>query len=365
MLTKKVTLKRTPLYQQHVAAGAKMVDFGGWEMPVQYQGILEEHRAVRAKAGLFDVSHMGEIWIKGPNALEMVQKVITNDVSRLKVGQVQYAIMCYPGGGAVDDLLVHKVADHEYLLVVNAANTDKDYRWILEHREGEVDITDASPDTAQVALQGPLTLKVLQSITDVDLAPIGYYYFTWGKVDGVQCLIARTGYTGEDGFELYFEPRFAEQIWNTILEAGKGDVIPVGLGARDTLRFEAGMPLYGHELSENITPLEAGLGRFVALEKRDFIGKEALVKQKQEGVPRKIIGFEMVDRGIPRSEYPVFQDGQEIGFVTSGTFSPTLEKNLGSALVKTEAAVIGAEIQVDIRGKQKSARIIKRPFYHR
>lgn len=357
-------LKRTPLYEAHIALGAKMVDFGGWEMPVQYSGIINEHNAVRNSAGIFDVCHMGEFIIKGPDALKAMQTIFTADFSRQAVGQCMYTIMCYPSGGAVDDLIVYKTAEDEYLLVVNAANIDKDFAWIKEHITGfNVELKDVSDDTAIVALQGPKALEVLQKLTDAPIGDLKPYWFLKGKVVGKDCLISRTGYTGEDGFEIYSSPADIRTIWDSILETGKGIVEPAGLGARDSLRFEAKMPLYGHELNEDITPLEAMLGRFVALDKEeDFIGKEALKKQKEEGVPRKIRGLEMVGRGIARAGYPVKKDGQVIGHITSGMPAPTVGKNLGMALIKSEFAEIGTEVDVEIRGKDVKAVIIKTPF---
>ncbi|WP_227763881.1 glycine cleavage system aminomethyltransferase GcvT [Zhaonella formicivorans] len=359
-------LKKTPLNEVHRALGAKMVDFGGWDMPVQYSGILEEHKAVRTKAGLFDVSHMGEIRVKGPDALKLVQKLITNDASKLSINQIQYAVFCLPSGGTVDDLLVYKVADDEYLLVVNASNTDKDYAWVAQHKDGyNVEIVNESADTAQIAIQGPYAEQILQGLTSTDLSAIKNYWFTYGQVDGVDCLISRTGYTGEDGFEIYCPPDKAVQLWNKMLSAGGDNILPCGLGARDTLRFEAKMPLYGHELGEDVTPLEAGLGRFVVLEKEDFIGKDALVAQKAAGIPRKVVGFEMIERGIARAGYPVKKDGQQIGHVTTGSFSPTLEKNLGLAILDTKYAEIGETITVEIRNKDVKAQIVRTPFYKR
>jgi len=357
-------LKRTPLYDAHLALGAKMVEFGGWEMPVQYSGIVQEHHAVRQRAGLFDVSHMGEFVLKGPDALAAVQKLFTADFSNQAVGQCMYTIMCYPHGGAVDDLIVYKTGADEYMLVVNAANIEKDFAWIQEHIAGlQVEFRDISPETAEVALQGPKALEVLQKLTEAPLAELKPYWFLRGKVAGRDCLISRTGYTGEDGFEIYASPADIRTVWDSILEAGQGVVEPAGLGARDSLRFEAKMPLYGHELSEDITPLEAMLGRFVALDKKeDFIGKEALKKQKEEGVPRKIRGLEMVGRGIARAGYPVKKDGQVIGHITSGMPAPTVGKNLGLALIKSEFAEIGTEVDVEIRGKDVKAVIIKTPF---
>ena len=356
-------LKLTPLNESHIKLGAKMADFGGWHMPIQYQGIIEEHMAVRTKAGLFDVSHMGEIWVKGSDALNFVQKMVSNDVSKLENGQIQYAVLCNEKGGTVDDLLVYKMAENEYLLVVNASNKDKDFQWMMQHKEGSVEITDKSDSTAQLALQGPISAEVLQSITDIDLSNIKYYCWEYGKISGIECLISRTGYTGEDGFEIYLEPKHAPELWEKILAAGDGKVVPVGLGARDTLRFEAGMPLYGNELGEDISPLEAKLSKFAVLDKEYFIGIEALKKQKAAGVSRKLVGFEMLDKGIARSNYPVFIDDEEIGFVTTGSPAPYLNKNLGVALVKVEHAVVGKELLIDIRGKKKKAITIATPFY--
>lgn len=360
-------LKRTPLYEAHLAAGAKMIDFGGWEMPVQYKGILEEHRAVRTAAGLFDVSHMGEIEIKGPKALETLQHLITNDASKLVTGQVMYSPMCYPHGGVVDDLLVYKLAEDNYYIVVNAANTDKDLEWMQENSLLETTVVNRSDATAQLALQGPKALAVLQNLTQVRLAELGYYRFTRGKVAGVECLISRTGYTGEMGFELYCAPEQIRQLWDGILAEGqqRDGVMPIGLGARDTLRFEAGLPLYGHELSENINPLEAGLGSFVKLDKDEFIGKSALVLARAMGIKRKLVGIEMVERGIPRSGYLLTREGKEIGFITSGTFAPSLGKNLGLGFVPVELSREGTELEVIIRGKGVKAVVVPTPFYYK
>jgi aminomethyltransferase len=356
-------LKKTPLYHAHLAAGAKIVEFGGWAMPVQYTGIIAEHLAVRLKAGLFDVSHMGEIRLQGPQALKTVQFLLTNDVSRLETGQIIYSPMCFASGGAVDDLLVYRLGLDDFLLVVNASNTATDLEWIKEHCFKDVSITDQSPSTALLAVQGPLTKEILQRLTEVDLASIKYYRFAFGQVCGIECLISRTGYTGEDGFELYFDAQYAAELWHQIIAAGSPDgLIPIGLGARDTLRLEAGLPLYGQELSAAITPLEAGLSRFVKLEKEEFIGKEALRAQKASGIPRKLVGLEMVDRGIPRTGYPVTCKGQEIGFVTSGTFAPWVQKNLAMALVGQDAE---GDLEVSIRGKGYQCQRVPLPFYKR
>lgn len=367
------SLKRTPLFPLYVNYGAKVIDFGGWELPVQFSSIMEEHHAVRTKAGLFDVSHMGEVLIEGADATDFVQYLITNDITTIEKNQSQYAAMCYPDGGTVDDLLVYKLAADKYLLVINAANIEKDVDWILSNAKGDVTIKNVSNTTAQLALQGPIAETVLQRLTSTSLSEIAYFHFRDNvDVAGVKTLVSRTGYTGEDGFELYMDAADATILWEKILEEGKEEgVIPCGLGARDTLRFEARLPLYGQELGQSISPLEAGIGFAVKLQiERDFIGKSALQKQKQEGIPRKLIGIELIGRGIPRNGYPVYaagsSDGEEpIGYVTSGTQSPTLKKNLGLALVKSEYAAIGLQVEVEIRGKRIEASTVKSPFYKR
>ncbi len=361
------SLKRTPLYETHVKAGAKIVEFGGWEMPIQYTGIIEEHNNCRNYAGIFDVSHMGEIDVKGPDALKFVNKLVTNDVEKMALKQCLYSPMCYEDGGVVDDLLVYKMADDHYYIVVNASNTDKDYDWFLQNAKGmDVKVDNISDQVVQIALQGPKAEGILQKITDCDLSKIKYYWFDYGKVNGIESIISRTGYTGEDGFEIYVKPEFGPGIWDKIMETGKDEgVTPIGLGARDTLRLEARLPLYGHEMSDSISPLEAGLGIFVKLNKEDFNGKTALVKQKEEGLKRKLAGFEMVERGIPRAEYPITKDGKEIGWVTSGSFAPSLNKNIGLALIKAEYVSIGSEIEVNIRNKGIKAKIVETPFYKR
>jgi len=360
-------LKKTPLFEVYPQYGGKIIDFGGWALPVQYSGILDEHEAVRTRAGLFDVSHMGEIEVKGPDALASIQKLITNDASKLANGQALYSPMCYENGGCVDDLLVYKKADNDYLIVVNAANIDKDYAWIKTHATGDVEVTNRSAEVAQLALQGPLAEQVLQKMTDADLSQIKYYWFSENvNVGGVPCLVSRTGYTGEDGFELYCDAKDVATLWAAILNTGKEDgVLPIGLGARDTLRFEARLPLYGQEISEEITPLEAGLGFFVKLDKGDFIGREALAKQKEEGVKRKLVGFEMTERGIPRSHYEVKIGDDKIGEVTTGTMGPTVQKNIGLALIDAQYATVGQEFNVIIRNKPVRAVIVKTPFYKR
>ncbi|GAV23356.1 glycine cleavage system aminomethyltransferase GcvT [Carboxydothermus pertinax] len=356
------SLKRTPLFEEHLKLGAKMVPFGGWEMPVQYTGILEEHMAVRTDVGMFDVSHMGEIEILGSRAEEFVNYLITNDASRLNPGEVIYTTMCYPNGGTVDDLLAYKYSNDHYLLVVNASNKDKDFAYIIEHKWEDVTVTDLSDQTAEIALQGPRAQEVLQKLTSFDLNRIKYFGFVEIEVAGIPCLVSRTGYTGEDGFEIYFTPIHAAKIWNELLSLG---VKPAGLGARDTLRFEACLPLYGHELSAEITPLEAGLGWAVKFTKEDFLGKEALLAQKNAGLKRKIVGLEMIGAGIPRQGYEIVFNQRGVGFVTSGTFAPYFKKNLALAMVDIDAAEIGTELEVIIRGKGVRARVVPKPFYKR
>ncbi|ARU63244.1 glycine cleavage system protein T [Tumebacillus avium] len=360
-------LKKTPLFEVYPNYNGKIIDFGGWALPVQYSGILEEHEAVRTRAGLFDVSHMGELEVSGSDALANIQKWITNDASKLADGQALYSPMCYENGGVVDDLLVYKKGDNNYLIVVNASNIEKDFAWVQEHAFGDVSIRNASEETAQLALQGPLAEQVLQKMTETDLSQIKYYWFLENvDVAGVKCLVSRTGYTGEDGFELYCAASDVAKLWDSILATGKADgVLPIGLGARDTLRFEARLPLYGQEITQDISPLESGLGFFVKLDKPDFIGRDALAKQKEEGVKRKLVGFEMIERGIPRTHYEVQVDGKKIGEVTTGTMGPTVKKNIGLALIDVEYATIGQELDVIIRNKAVKGVIIKTPFYKR
>lgn len=359
-------LKKTPLNQDHYDLGATMVDFGGWDMPVQYTGIKEEHKAVREKCGLFDVSHMGEIWITGNDATSYINNLVSSDISPMVSGQIKYGVLMMPTGKAVDDLLVYKYTDTRYLLVVNASNTDKDFAWMKDHKGSyDVVIDNQSASYGEIAIQGPLAVEILQELTETKLTDIKYYYFQDGKVDGVDAIISRTGYTGEDGFEVYVAADKASQVWNAILKAGGDRILPCGLGCRDTLRFEAKMPLYGHELSDKISPLETGLGRFVELDtKGDFIGKEALAKEKAEGRKRKIVGIEMVGRGVARDHMPVKKDGAVIGEITSGSYSPTFNKNLGLAIVPVELQVDDI-IAVEIRGKDVEAKIVKTPFYKR
>lgn len=370
-------LKRTPLFPCYgETEGARCIDFGGWELPVQFSGIQAEHDAVRQRAGLFDVSHMGEFMVAGPEAEAFLQRMTVNDVSKLAPGQAQYTLLCYPEGGVVDDLLIYRLGEERFMLVVNASNIGKDFQWLESHlpAAGEglvpaVELTDCSEATALLALQGPAAARILGRVTDAPVGELGPFRFLEeAHVCGVQALVSRTGYTGEDGFELYLRAEDAAAVWRGLLAAGKEDgLVPVGLGARDTLRFEARLPLYGQELSRDITPLEAGLGIFVKLDKGEFIGREALLKQKEAGLPRKLVGIEMLDRGIPRSHYPVYAgpEGELIGEVTTGTQSPTLKRNVGLALLKREYSAPETEVWVEIRGKRLKAKVVKTPFYRR
>jgi len=356
-------IKKTPLYQLHLAAGAKMIDFGGWLMPVQYRDILEEHRCVRERVGLFDVSHMGEITVSGPGAQRLVQQLITNDIAPMDDGRVLYSPMCNNAGGVVDDILVYRLLADSYMLVVNAANAAKDLAWVREHNRGDADITDVSGETALLALQGPRALDVLRPLAGFDPEALKYYRFLNGEVAGKRCLVSRTGYTGEDGFELYIDPDHAARVWQAIMEEGGiHGIMPVGLGARDTLRFEAALPLYGHELDEDITPLEAGLGRFVRLRKDFFNGIQALRDQSRQGLSRRLAGLSMEERGIPRAGYPVIIEGRRQGRVTSGTHCPTLGGSFAMAYVPPEVRE-GDGVEISIRGKNCKARVVSLPFF--
>jgi len=360
-------LKRTPLYEAHKALGAKIVSFGGWEMPVEYSGLADEHRAVRERAGLFDVSHMGEIRLKGPGALAAVQKLTCNDASALVDGQAQYTAFLTERGTFVDDLLTYRLASNDYLLVVNAANSPKDAAWAKRAQGPGVTIEDESPTWAQLALQGPRAIDILQPLTDVALAPIRNYHFTTGKVCGVPSIVSRTGYTGEDGFEVYSPPEAARKIWEAILESGRPHgILPTGLGARDTLRLEAKMALYGNDIDDVTTPWEADLAWIVKMNKGDFNGRAALEAQKLEGVKRKLVGFEVTGRGIARHGHPLTVDATgKSGIVTSGTQTPTIGKAIGLAYVPAESAAPGTAITIDVRGRAVPAVIVPTPFYKR
>jgi aminomethyltransferase len=364
-------LKKTTLNGAHRRMGGRMVEFGGWDMPVQYSaGTMNEHLRTRTQAGLFDVSHMGEIAVRGVDAIPFVNRLTSNDASKLIDGQAQYSALTTPEGTVIDDLLVYRFAADHLLLVVNAGTTDKDWDWITSHRRVEnVELQNLSADYCQIALQGPAALSILQTLTPVPLSEIKYYHFSEGKVDDVPAIVSRTGYTGEDGFEVYAAADKAEQLWNKILDAGKfgtdDGVLPCGLAARNTLRLEAGMCLYGHEIDETTTLLEANLGWICKLNKADFTGRERLAKQKEEGIKRKLIGFEVTDRGIARDGQDVLIDGERVGQVTSGSPAPFLKKNIGMAYVPAEFANEGRAIEVDVRGRLVGAQIVPLPFYKR
>ena len=356
-------LKKTPLNAVEKELGGKMVDFGGWELPVQYSGILDEHEAVRTDVGLFDVSHMGEITVTGPAALELLQRTTCNDVSKLEDGRAQYNGLLYPTAGFVDDILIYRNSRDDYFVVVNASNSDKDFEWLLDCAKGtDAEVKNVSADYAQLAIQGPRAQELLQPLTDVDLTPMKYYRFGTGTVAGVPAIVSRTGYTGEDGFEVYVAPDQAPRLFRKLVEAGAK---PCGLGARDTLRLEAKMALYGNDIDHSTTPIEADLGWIVKLEKGDFMGRDVLDREKQEGPRRKLVGFEMVERGIARHGYPVVDGSDEIGVVTSGTHSPTLKKAIGLAYLPSGKTAAGTEFTVLIRGKETRARVVPTPFYKR
>ncbi len=361
-------LKKTPLNAVHRALGGKMVDFGGWDMPVQYPaGVIEEHMATRTRAGLFDVSHMGEIWVEGPAAIPFVNSITTNDVTKLVDGQAHYSAFPNEDGGVVDDLLVYRFAEDRLLLVVNAGTTEKDWEWITSLKKDEnVTLRNASAEYCQIAIQGPKALGILQQLTETELEPIKYYHFTEGKVDGVDAIISRTGYTGEDGFEVYAAADKAEQLWNKMLETGASEGIqPCGLAARNTLRLESAMSLYGHELDDNISTLEANLGWITKLQKGEFVGKEQIATLKESGLKRKLVGFEMKEPGIARDGFDIYVGDEKVGVVTSGSPAPFLKKNIGLGFVPPELANVGQEIRIDVRGKRLAAEVVPTPFYKR
>jgi glycine cleavage system T protein (aminomethyltransferase) len=365
------SLKRTPLNEAHRSMGGRMVDFGGWDMPVQYPaGTVEEHLHTRRHAGLFDVSHMGEIDVSGSDAIAFINCLTSNDAAKLVDGQAHYSALTTPAGTVIDDLLVYRFAQDRFTLVVNAGTTEKDWDWITSHRKNEaVELRNASADYCQLALQGPNAIGILQQLTDLPLSEIEYYHFTKGQVDNVPAIVSRTGYTGEDGFEVYAAADKARQLWDKILDAGNygspEGILPCGLAARNTLRLEAAMALYGHEIDETTTLLEANLGWICKLGKGDFIGREALAKQKEAGLKRKLVGFEMTERGIARDGQEVVIDGTRAGRVTSGSPAPFLKKNIGLAYVPIEFANEGRRIQIDVRGRLVDAQIVKTPFYKR
>ncbi|MEJ2185097.1 MAG: glycine cleavage system aminomethyltransferase GcvT [Gemmatimonadota bacterium] len=364
MTDSSAVLKRTPLYEEHVRLGGKMVPFAGYEMPVQYEGILAEHEAVRERVGLFDVSHMGEVEVRGPQALAFVQHVTTNDASTLVPGQAQYSVICRDNGTAIDDCIVYRFDDH-YMIVINASNRDRDVAWMLQHAgDFDANVEDVSDSIALVAVQGPKAQQVVSRLTDADLDAIAYYHFGTGTVAGKQAVISRTGYTGEDGFELYLANADGVEVWNALMEAGKAEQIaPAGLGARDALRLEVGYALYGNDLDDDHTPLEAGLGWVVKLDKGDFIGRDALRRQKDEGLRQKLVGFVLKERGFPRHGYEIRHGGEPTGVVTSGLLSPALGQGVGMGYVATDAAGKGTELSVMIRDKAVPAEVRRPPFY--
>ena len=367
-------IRKTALYSVHRQMGAKMVEFNGWEMPVEYPsagGIMAEHNAVRTGVGIFDVSHMGDIRLAGPQALAAVQHISMNDAARLAIGQAQYSALLYPQGTFVDDVVVHRLGKDEYLLVINAGTREKDFNWVRDHtREFDCTVENLSDDFTQIAIQGPKAVNLLEKLTDADLSAVKFYWVTRGTVCGLKnTLIARTGYTGEDGFEIYIpsDEATSARVWNEILEAGKEfGVVPCGLGARNTLRLEARLPLYGHEISDTINVWEAGLDRFCKMEKPDFIGRAALEQARAEGTKRQLAGLEMLERGIARDGYKVLDlAGQDIGYVTSGSPAPFLKKNIALAYVPTEFVPLGTELKVEIRGQGVKAQVVPTPFYRK
>jgi len=360
-------LRRTPLHELHVEAGAKLVAFAGWQMPVQYSGVIDEHDAVRRRAGLFDVSHMGQLLVRGPGARDFLQRVTCNDLARLGPGRAQYNALTTPAGTFVDDLLVYVLGEREYLLVINAANAAKDLAWLAQHARGvEGEIEDVSSAWALLSLQGPQAAPTLEPLVSRAVLELRYYRFARAAVSGTACIVSRTGYTGEDGFEIYAPPAEAPRLWCEILAAGAPlGVVPAGLGARDTLRLEARMALYGSDIDETTTVLEADLGWIVKLDKGEFVGREVLARQARDGVSRKLVGFELLGRGIARHGHPVLVEGKTVGRVTSGTHSPTLRKSIGLAYLPVEHADAGREFAVEIRGRSEPARVVPTPFYRR
>ncbi len=358
--------RRTPLYDTHVRYGGKLVDFAGWELPVQYEGVIAEHKAVREAAGLFDVSHMGEIVFEGEGALGACNELITNDLNHIADGQAIYAGLLNERGGFVDDVICYRFSPTKILICANASNAEKDFAWMKAHAKKGPDLRDESESWAQLAIQGPKAVGILQKLAKTELSAIAFFHFAEGELDGKPVILARTGYTGEDGFEIFCRPDDAAPLWEAIVAAGKPDgLVPCGLGARDSLRLEAKLALYGNDIDDETTPLEAGLGWIVKLDKPSFIGKAALEKQKAEGVKRKLVGFTLVERGIPRHGYPVLADGEPVGVVTSGTMSPTLGQPIGLAYVPTDLASVGSTFAVEIRGKPVAAQVVKTPFYKR
>ena len=358
-------LKTTPLLDLHKELGAKLVPFAGWNMPIQFAGVLSEHTCVRERVGLFDVSHMGEIEVKGKDAKKFLQFLLSNNVEKMFDGSILYSLMCYETGGVVDDLLAYRFSENHYFLCVNASNSDKDYDWIARHASSfNVNIKNISSETSQLALQGPDAKNVLQSLCDISLDDLSYYNFRKGMVNNVESLISRTGYTGEDGFELYLSPEKVSEVFRSLMEQGRSyGIQPIGLGARDTLRIEMGYPLYGNEIDNNPTPLDAGLGWVIKFDKGEFLGRGSLLKQKEQGSPRrKLVGLKLLTRGVPRAHYQVFKNGESVGEVTSGTFSPTLNTGVGLCYVSSEYSDIGNHLDVKIRDQLVATEVIQLPF---
>ncbi len=359
-----VELKKTPLHETHIRLGARLTAFAGWEMPVSYAGVIEEHRNVRRSCGLFDISHMGEISVSGPGALDAVQRLATNDIERARDNGCQYTLLCNEDGGVLDDCVVYRFGKERFIFCVNASNTEKAFNWINARAGKGASVRDLSRDYAGLALQGPLSAEVMKAFMEDDPSGLKRYHFMETKLLGHDAIVSRTGYTGEDGFEIYASPAIAERLWEAVMDAGRGfGIMPVGLGARDTLRLEMGYPLYGHELTEDTTPLEAGLKRFVGLDKPDFIGREALRKQDEKGLQRSLVGIEMLDAGIPRQGYGVSASGEGIGFVTSGTMSPSLKRPIGMAYVDAGHSATGSPVEVVIRSRPARAVVAGLPFY--
>jgi aminomethyltransferase len=358
--------KRTPLYDTHRALGARLIEFGGWDMPVQYSGILAEHQAVRTKAGLFDLSHMGEVEVSGPRALEALQELVVTDVARIQLGQAQYSLMCYPDGGIVDDIIIYRRAEDRFFVCVNAANISKDFEWMTQHNRAQATMVDHSDEYALIAVQGPSAPGIVQRLTSLNLAAVKRYWFATGEVAGVTALIARTGYTGEDGVELFVAANQAVTVWNACLDAGQPDgIVPIGLGARDTLRLEAAYMLYGNDIDAQTTPLEAGLHRLVRFEKPAFIGREALLQQQAAGIRKQFVGLSMDEAGIPRHGYLLWHDGRQVGIITSGTQSPSLNVGIALGYVPPMCAAVGTSLTVEIRSRQVRAHVVARPFYRK
>jgi aminomethyltransferase len=358
------SLQQTPLHRAHLSRGARMIGFGGWDMPVQYAGIVEEHRTVRSAVGCFDVSHMGEFEFRGPDAARELQRLTTNDVDALETGQVQYSLLCHEDGGIVDDLTLYRVGDDHFMMTVNAANIEKDWAWVTDHLEGRVEARNTSVETGLIAVQGPRAEALVGRLTDLEVSRIAYYRFVRDRVAGVPAIVSRTGYTGEDGFELYLPAAETERAWETLLAEGAAlGVAPIGLGARDTLRLEMKYALYGNDIDHTTNPLEAGLGWVVKLAKGEFLGRAAIEAVRASGPARRLVGFEMVDRAVARHGYRLSRAGEPIGQVTSGSYGPSVDRYIGIGYVATAASAVGTEIEVEVRGRPQKARVVKTPFH--